>query len=72
MACALPFQASVHDIGNVSRIQSPPRNFFLRAREFFPDPQIFILIPGTLHALLAQRINNAAPCSRKTAEALLH
>jgi hypothetical protein len=35
--------------------------FFSRAREFFPDPRIFILIPDTLHALLAQRINNAAP-----------
>jgi hypothetical protein len=34
---------------------------FLRAREFFPAPRIFILIPGTLHALLAQCINNAAP-----------
>jgi len=61
MACALPSQASEHDIGNVSRIQSPLAKIFLRAREIFPDSRIFILIPGTLHALLAQRINNAAP-----------
>jgi fatty-acyl-CoA synthase len=60
MACALPGEASVHHIGIDSRIQSPQWNFF-RAREFFPDPRVFILIPGTLHALLAQRINNAAP-----------
>jgi hypothetical protein len=35
--------------------------FFSRAREFFPDRRISILIPDTLHVLLAQRINNAAP-----------
>jgi len=57
-----PSPASEHHIGNVSRIQSPHKKIFLRAREFFPDSQIFILIPGTLHALLAQRINNAAIC----------
>src|SRR5512147_3286218 len=64
-------QPSVHHIGIESRIQSPLENF-LRAREFFPERRIFLqrgfpdgqnsnLIPDTLPALLAQRINNAAP-----------
>src|SRR4029079_1841741 len=61
MAFALPDQASVHDIGIVSRIQSPRRKFLCADANLFLRRKKLNAIPDTLPALLAQYVNNASP-----------
>jgi fatty-acyl-CoA synthase len=66
MACFLPLLAvlalpTANDSDNGSRIQSPQR-IFLRRCGFFPElGKILNMIPGTLPALLAQRVNTVTP-----------